>query len=621
MRVIGLVYWFVLICAEDSGGVEVVVRVIGGGEWAKVVALRNGYDYKGPVKGFENIYILHQNSTKISSPGKRSSSSHISEDVDVLWYEEQNIKQRQKRDFVDISDTPHERVKRIQDDGISTTNEFQGNPEDIRLFNDELWNHEWYLKNTRSLEELPDLDLNVLKVYSAGITGRNVRISVIDDGLEYTHEDLRANYEPEISYDCNEEDNDPMPRYDMARTNSHGTRCAGEIAMVANNEKCGVGVAFNAKIGGIKVLDGFITDRLEGTALSFGLGVIDIYSASWGPTDDGRTVDGPGELAKEALERGTKLGRGGKGSIFVWASGNGGGRGDNCNCDGYVNSIYTVSIGSVNERGIFPWYGEACASTLAVTYSSGARSDQMIVTTDLYNNCTMKHTGTSASAPLAAGIIALALEANPRLTWRDIQYLIVFSSAKSPLLRNPGWQKNGIGLWFNTRFGFGLIDAYKMVQMASYWVAVPEKRICKVEAIRKSMQLRAGQPLSVPIFTSGCKWTGNEVNHLEHVEIRTNIKYSRRGSLEIYLTSPSETYVQLLSRRMLDGSPDGFQNWSFMSVVTWGERSQGVWTLTIKDEVGPTNNRGTLGYTELILHGTKNRPAYEKIVSNNKAML
>lgn len=180
--------------------------------------------------------------------------------------------------------------------------------------------------------------------------------------------------------------------------------------MTANNGKCGVGIAFNAKIGGIKLLDGPVNDRIEGTALRVAQHLVDIYSASWGPNDDGKTVDGPGILAREALLRGVTTGRNGKGNIFVWASGNGGSNGDNCNCDGYLNSPYTVSIGSASQRGASPWYGEACASTLAVTYSSGAYQDQMIATTDLNNECTIKHTGTSASAPLAAGIIALALE-------------------------------------------------------------------------------------------------------------------------------------------------------------------------------------------------------------------
>ncbi|KDQ65308.1 Neuroendocrine convertase 1, partial [Zootermopsis nevadensis] len=108
----------------------------------------------------------------------------------------------------------------------------------------------------------------------------------------------------EISYDVNDGDSDPTPRYDEALTNAHGTRCAGEIAMSANNRKCGVGVAFNAKIGGIRLLDGMVNDRVEGTALGHAYDKVDIYSASWGPNDDGKTVEGPGRLAQEAIERG-----------------------------------------------------------------------------------------------------------------------------------------------------------------------------------------------------------------------------------------------------------------------------------------------------------------------------
>lgn len=130
----------------------------------------------------------------------------------------------------------------------------------------------------------------------------------------------------------------------------------------------------------------------------------------------------------------------------MWASGNGGLHYDNCNCDGYTNSIHTLSVGSTTRQGHVPWYSEACASTLTTTYSSGVVADPQIVsapsaapaprssagplqpapwplpergrsplcpqvTTDLHHGCTDRHTGTSASAPLAAGMIALALEA------------------------------------------------------------------------------------------------------------------------------------------------------------------------------------------------------------------
>lgn len=53
---------------------------------------------------------------------------------------------------------------------------------------------------------------------------------------------------------------------------------------------------------------------------------------------------GPGPMARRALHIGASQGRGGKGSIFVWASGNGGSSQDSCACDGYINSIYTIGV-------------------------------------------------------------------------------------------------------------------------------------------------------------------------------------------------------------------------------------------------------------------------------------
>lgn len=170
--------------------------------------------------------------------------------------------------------------------------------------------------------------------------------------------------------------------------------------MVANNRKCGVGVAYNAKIGGkrtclslptcqsplmeiispgVRMLDGTVTDSLEAKALSFNHKYIDIYSASWGPNDDGKTVEGPGQLAREAMQKAIEEGRGGKGVLYVWASGNGGSAHDNCDCDGYTGSIYTISISSASQGLASPWYAEPCSSTMATTFSSGTMSELRIV--------------------------------------------------------------------------------------------------------------------------------------------------------------------------------------------------------------------------------------------------
>lgn len=98
------------------------------------------------------------------------------------------------------------------------------------------------------------------------------------------------------------------------------------------------------------------------------------------------------------------------------------------------------------------------------------------------------------------------------------------------------------------------------------------------------------------------------MRYLEHVELKTSINYTTRGALEVYLTSPTGkinkiitgfnlnvlfvigTKVQLLNTRLLDKSEDGFQNWTFMSVMTWGEIPTGLWILTITDNVSYKTN-------------------------------
>ena len=162
---------------------------------------------------------------------------------------------------------------------------------------------------------------------------------------------------------------------------------------------------------GVRMLDGDVTDIVEASSLSLKPQHIHIYSSSWGPNDDGSTVDGPGILAARAFSNGVTHGRSGLGSIYVWAAGNGGRYGDSCNCDGYAVSPLTISVGSASEHDDKPWYLEQCSSTLTSTYSSGDNNEKQIVTTDLHGSCTERHTGTSASAPLAAGVMALALEA------------------------------------------------------------------------------------------------------------------------------------------------------------------------------------------------------------------
>ena len=120
----------------------------------------------------------------------------------------------------------------------------------------------------------------------------------------------------------------------------------------------------------------------------------------------------------------------------MWATGNGGQALDDCSCDGYTSSIHTLSVGSISPGGYCTSYDEKCPSTMAVVYTGdvglGKReSSRNLVTTSLFGKCVERFSGTSCAAPLAAGIFALVLQANPNLTWRDMQHLVVRTARKN----------------------------------------------------------------------------------------------------------------------------------------------------------------------------------------------
>ncbi|KAG0083396.1 pheromone processing endoprotease, partial [Podila epicladia] len=202
------------------------------------------------------------------------------------------------------------------------------------------------------------------------IIGTGVNVAIIDDGLDMTSEDLAPNFFKEGSWDFNDHTALPMPRL---IDDQHGTRCAGEIA-AAKNDLCGLGVAYGAKVAGLRILSGQITDVDEAAALNYRFQDNHIYSCSWGPPDDGQSMDAPKGVVLDAMVNGIKNGRGGLGSIYVFATGNGGAQDDDCNFDGYTNSLYTVSIGAIDRLGRHPYYSEACSAQLAVTYSNGGGS-------------------------------------------------------------------------------------------------------------------------------------------------------------------------------------------------------------------------------------------------------
>ena len=71
---------------------------------------------------------------------------------------------------------------------------------------------------------------------------------------------------------------------------------------------------------------------------------------------------------------------------------------------------------------------------------------------------------------------------SPSLTWRDVQYLIVYTSNPNYLV-NGDWRTNGAGLRVSHKHGFGAIDAEAMVTKAKRWISVPPQSVSVVSPL------------------------------------------------------------------------------------------------------------------------------------------
>ncbi|XP_039635568.1 proprotein convertase subtilisin/kexin type 5 [Perca fluviatilis] len=581
------------------------IRIRGDSESVNRIAEKYGFTNMGQIGDLKSYYSFHHHETaKRSIVSNKEVSVSVAKETKVEWLQQQVIQRRAKR---------NSRASHIYSIDMKTKHlppaHPQSNHTQTLLYNDSMWNSLWYIQCSDESKGCQSR-MNIARAWRRGYTGKGVVVSVLDDGIETEHPDLKPNYDPLASYDVNGQDEDPSPNYSNNAFNYHGTQCAGMVAAAANNSQCTVGVSFHARIGGIRMLDGDVTDMVEAQSLCFRPQYIDIYLASWGPEDDGATLEGPGPLTRLALHNGIKTGRHGRGSVFVWASGNGGRRGDHCSCDGYSSSIYTISISSSTRRGSQPDYLEQCASTLATAYTGGEKEE--MVTLGPQQSCSWAKSETSLSSSIAAGIIALTLEANPLLTWRDVQHIIAQTSKPHQLLA-PDWRVNGAGYKVSHLYGFGLLDAESMVNEAKHWKQVPSQHECVEEApIQLSRTIHPGSALTSVYESTGCSSKPqHRVVYVEHVIVRVTITHSRRGDLSITLMSPSGTVSQLLANRPFDSSTEGFQNWDFMTTHSWGEQAAGEWTLKIQDissQKRDNTELGTLKEWSLVIYGTAEQP-------------
>lgn len=549
------------------------------------VATELGFDYEGPFPSMEGYHLFRSRKQEIDvvedimKTRKLKREAHGLGSLDGIKFSQKQVARRHlfKRTAVLLPDDPTDApstARKRQDEIIETLD-----------IHDPLFTAQWHLLNTRG----DGNDVNVTGLWKEGVTGSGSTVCIVDDGLDLDSDDLKDNYFRAGSYDFNDHVQDPKPR--LAQ-DTHGTRCAGEIA-AARNSACGIGVAYEARISGIRILSGDISDADAALAMNHAMDENQIYSCSWGPLDNGASMGAPSILVQRALINGVRRGRQGRGAVYVFATGNGAAHGDDCNFDGYANTIYSITIGAITRNGLHPSYSERCSAQLAVTYSSDGPHDAIYTTDVGSSKCTNSHGGTSAAAPLAAAIFALALQVRPDLTWRDMQWLTVLTAIplkQQPLQRpnlidsDEGWQDTPYGKRFSHQFGYGKLDAYAFVQAAKTW------QIVKPQAWYFSPRIQVNRPipqgeggLNSSIEVTQAHLEEANLERIEHVTVTINVNHSRRGDLSVVLRSPSGIVSQLSTSRPNDNAHEGYSDWTFMSVAHWGENGIGSWTISVKD--------------------------------------
>jgi len=494
--------------------------------------------------------------------------------------------------------------------------------------NDALFANQWHLRNTGQSNGVAGIDVGINVTNAAIITngssitntnnpvwsvyrGTDVHIAITDDGLQTTHPDLATNVDTAIDYDFNSGDSDPNP----LAGDDHGTACAGVAAARGNNGIGVSGVAPEARLVGLRLISSIATPEQEAQAMNWSNTIIDINSNSWGPTDDGDTLEGPSSTALAGLTNAIFNGRGGRGLIFTWAGGNGLQEKDDSNFDGWANSIYTIAVGAADIRGQQAWYSEPGANLVVCAPSSGdnnAASEVGITTTDRTGSNGYSTTdyandfgGTSSATPKVAGVVALMLQANPNLGWRDVQEILIRTARRNA----PGdgdWRQNGAGFWFNHKFGAGLVNARAAVDMALGW--------SNLAAQITRTATGSGNGLAIPDNNATGAVHQFVINpadniRIEHVRVSVDITHPRRRDLRLELTSPSGTVSVLTTQAAGTAFTGANLVWTLMSVRHWGENAAGTWTLRVADRLSGASTGTRVSNTPTLqVYGTSTVP-------------
>ena len=510
---------------------------------------------------------------------------------------------------------------------------------------------QWHLSNQGQTGGTAGIDINVLPVWE-DYTGNGVKVVVFDSGIDTGHPDLIGNYLPELSYEYTTGTTDGSYLH-VKPYEAHGTFVSGLIA--ADGSGTGfIGVAFGAKF---TAYANFGTNE-SSTAFSRAADAgFDVMNNSWGYTIPFVATFHNDPSLLDNLTHAVSTGRDGLGLNILFAAGNsysysrifaehgftwtGQSPFADVNTDSLQNSRFIITVGSVDHDGTYSEPGDDYGYTTPGAAVLVSAPGTNVTSTDIRGpdgygpGDDYTSSGTSFATPVVSGIVALMLEANPLLGYRDVKEILAYS-ARHIDPEEPAWMVNGAtnhnggGLLSNYNYGFGMVDATAAVRLAETWT--------KQSVYSNEVYVGTDLPLdNVAIPDGGAIQFTFELADgvsIETMELDLSLVHEEIGDLTLTLISPNGTESTLLYRpsdgrvteitkAIMGDGPGSFDATKLIHTLTsnefMGETSGGTWTVVVTDE--KLGNVGSLQGFELRAYGSNASADRTYIYTNDFAMV
>jgi subtilisin-like proprotein convertase family protein len=451
--------------------------------------------------------------------------------------------------------------------------------------------------------------------------GAGVHVGVYDEGTDYNHADLNDNYD--ASRHVHDNLSNVVNPFPVGPGQAHGTATAGLIGAEANNGIGGVGVAWGVGLTAVNIFGAGVYGNVNGAFAPFADVVhqaaanFDISSNSWGASplySTGLSGGGFADLLENEYSYLSSAGRSGRGTIITQAAGN-----DtlDANGDGVNASRFTITVSATEQTGIVAYYSNFGACILVAAPAASVTTDISGVNGYDPGDYTTTFNGTSAATPVVSGVIALMLQANPNLGWRDVQNILANSASHTgsafggpkALDEHGVWgfnsanNWNGGGMHVQTDYGYGMINAYNAVRMAEVWglFGAPQTS-ANEQSISSGVNNLGGLaiPDNNPAGVSFNLSVGTSLQ-IEHVQLVMNFTHTYVGDLKITLTSAEGTTI-VVALNSLNVGTNVSGEWVYGIDSLRGELSAGTWTVKVVDTFG--GDVGALNSAYLNVFGT-----------------